>query len=247
MNLRAYQSFHSALPMQAFSVEVSCEELIGPLNDVERKFAPKRLFISGDADILRVGFRVSIVGSRKASIEGQQRARRLAQLVCGRTGVVVSGLAVGIDTAAHLAAIDAGGRTIGIIGTPLDKNYPRQNAQLQRLIAEKHLLISQFPQGYPTTRQNFPMRNRVMALISDATVIIEAGETSGSISQGWEALRLGRGLFISKSITDSSLKWPDKMIAHGAQVLSNKNIENFFESLPERHETFEWDELAFGP
>jgi DNA processing protein len=242
----ADQSLHSASPMRAFNLEVSWEELIGPLNDVEQKFAPPKVFVSGETSILLSGFRVSMVGSRKASARGEQRARRLAQLVCGRGGVVVSGLAEGIDTAAHKGAIDAQGRTIAVIGTPLDKSYPRQNAALQHLIAERHLVVSQFPKGYPTLPQNFPMRNRTMALISDATVIIEAGETSGSISQGWEALRLGRGLFISKWITESTLKWPGKMIAHGAQVLSNENMENFFESLPERHETFEWDALAFG-
>lgn len=225
-------------------VEISTAELLGPLNDVERKFAPATLFVSGEIGILRSGFRVSIVGSRKASTQGLQRARRLAQLVCTRGGVVVSGLAEGIDTAAHQGAIDAGGRTVAVIGTPLDKSYPRKNAALQNLIATEQLCISQFPSGYPTRPQNFPMRNRTMALISDATVIVEAGETSGSISQGWEALRLGRGLLISKWITESELKWPDTMIAHGAQVLSDNNIENFFESLPERHETFEWDALA---
>ena len=237
---------HSASPTRAFEQELSSEELIGPLNDVERKFAPKALFVSGDTAILQSGFRVSIVGSRKASTKGVQRAQRLAQLICGRNGVVVSGLAEGIDTASHEGAITAKGRTIAVIGTPLDKSYPRQNSELQRFIAAEHLLVSQFPKGTPTLPQNFPMRNRVMALMSDATVIIEAGETSGSISQGWEALRLGRGLFISKWITEQGLKWPDKMLAYGAQILSDENLENFFESLPERHETFEWDALAFG-
>jgi DNA processing protein len=86
---------------------------------------------------------------------------------------------------------------------------------------EDHLAISQFPVGHPTLRTNFPRRNRTMALITDATVIVEAGETSGSLSQGWEALRLGRPLFIMKSVAESGLKWPAEMRRYGADVLAD--------------------------
>jgi DNA processing protein len=224
--------------------EIQPGDLLGGLNEVERKFAPPTLYVSGNISFFESGFRVSIVGSRKATTQGQQRARRLAQLISERNGVVVSGLAIGIDTAAHRGAIDANGRTIAVIGTPLDKNYPRENAELQKHIAQHHLCITQFPSGYPTRPQNFPMRNRVMALISDATVIVEAGETSGSISQGWEALRLGRGLFIANSVIDRRMKWATAMLQHGGQVLSDDNIANFFETLPERYESFGWDAIA---
>jgi predicted Rossmann fold nucleotide-binding protein DprA/Smf involved in DNA uptake len=79
-----------------------------------------------------------------------------------------------------------------------------------------HLAVSQYPVGSPVQRKNFPLRNRTMALISDATLIIEAGETSGSLSQGWEALRLGRPLFVAESMTeDPSFKWPDEMLHYG--------------------------------
>ena len=160
--------------------EVTAEELLGPLNDVEQKNAPARLFIAGDAAILREGGRVAIVGSRKASRDGISRAKKLAKLLVERNMVVVSGLAEGIDTAAHTGTLEAGGRTIAVIGTPLDKVYPRQNAELQHRIIEEHLLVSQFPIGYPTNPANFPQRNRTMALIADATVIIEATDSSGS-------------------------------------------------------------------
>jgi DNA processing protein len=214
-------------------VELSPDELLGPLNEVEKKFAPKRLFVVGNTTIFETGFRVSIVGSRKASAEGLRRAARLAKYVCERGGVVVSGLARGIDTAAHRAAIEAGGRTIAVVGTPLDVVYPPENRELQSLIMKEHCCVSQFSLGTPIQPKNFPIRNRTMALLSDATVIIEASEKSGSISQGWEALRLGRGLFISKAIVDdSALKWPHKMLAYGAQILSDDSAEEFFDSLP---------------
>ena len=89
--------------------------------------------------------------------------------------MIVSGLAEGIDTAAHTAAISRGGRTIAVLGTPLDQVFPRQNAALQDQIMREHLAVSQFPAGHPVQRKNFPLRNR-WALISDATVIIEAGK-----------------------------------------------------------------------
>ena len=228
-----------------FPVEsMTAEELLGPLNEVEQKFAPKELFVVGHPEILEEGARVSIVGSREASETGIKRAKKLARLVCERGGVVVSGLAKGIDTAAHTAAIESGGRTIGVIGTPLDQAYPKENAPLQARIAKEFLLVSQFAPGYPVQPKNFPIRNRTMALMSDATVIVEAGEKSGSISQGWEALRLGRGLFISKVLVESSLKWPGEMLHYGARVLSDDSIEEFFEWLPARSKVFAFDELS---
>ena len=134
----------------------------------------------------------------------------------------MSGLAAGIDTAAHKAAIEAKGRTVAVLGTSLDNVYPKENSQLQKEIATNHLAISQFPIGYPTRPENFVMRNRTMALISNASVIVEAGDTSGSLHQGWEALRLGRTLFIWKSIVgDTSLTWPEQMIRHGALELDD--------------------------
>jgi DNA processing protein len=227
------------------AIELPPDELLGPLNDVERKFAPKRLFLVGNIDIFKTGFRVSIVGSRKASTEGLRRAARLARHVCKRGGVVVSGLARGIDTAAHRAAIDAAGRTVAVIGTPLDVAYPPENRELQSLIMRQHICVSQFPLGTAIQPKNFPIRNRTMALLSDATVIVEAGETSGSIHQGWEALRLGRGLFIPNAIVDKGeLQWPHKMLAYGAQILSDDSIDDFFESLPERGVAVELDAIA---
>ncbi len=131
-------------------------------------------------------------------------------------------MAEGIDTAAHRASIEAGGRTIAVLGTPLDHAYPSKNSKLQKEIMNNHLAISQFPIGHPTRPKDFVLRNRTMALISNASIIVEAGETSGSLHQGWEALRLGRPLFIWKSIaSDSSLSWPGKMMRYGALELTD--------------------------
>jgi DNA processing protein len=232
--------------MKQEPVEMTPSELLGQLNEVEQKYAPKKLFVAGRPEILNERPRISIVGSRRASPIGIQRAKKLARLVAERGGVVVSGLAMGIDTAAHTAAIAANGLTVAVIGTPLNQVYPRENTALQVLIQAQHLCISQFPIGYPTQPKNFPIRNRTMALVSDATVIIEAGNTSGSISQGWEALRLGRGLFISKTLTeDSSLTWTREMLAYGAGILSDDLLDEFFASLPVRVSPLEMDAVPF--
>ncbi len=222
------------------------KDLIGPFNDVERKFDPKTLYCAGDVEILRRGGRVSLVGSRKASSNGLARARKLSRMLAERGVVVVSGLAMGVDTAAHVTAIESGGRTIAVIGTSLDQYYPKENRGLQERIARDHLCISQFPSGYPTQPKNFPIRNRTMALISDATVIVEAGESSGSLSQGWEALRLGRGLFIMRAVAENpTLKWPAEMVGYGARILSDDSFEEFCEWLPSRDPDLVLNDLAF--
>jgi DNA processing protein len=159
--------------------------------------------------------------------------------------VVVSGLADGIDTAAHEGAIAAGGRTIAVLGTSLGEYFPAKNRALQDRIMRDHLAVSQFAPGVPSQRGNFPMRNRTMALLSDATVIVEAGDKSGSLHQGWEALRLGRPLFLLESLLrDASLSWPAEMERYGAQAFSAGGIDFLFEFLPERSRG-EASELAF--
>ncbi|HET7336779.1 MAG TPA: DNA-processing protein DprA, partial [Candidatus Nitrosotalea sp.] len=116
-------------------------------------------------------------------------------------------------------------------GTPLNKVYPHKNFELQQELMDNHLVISQFSIGHPITPKDFVIRNRTMALISDATIIVEAGDTSGSLHQGWEALRLGRPLFIWKSIfNNTQLTWPEKMLQYGAMELSDPT--DMFEILP---------------
>ncbi len=207
------------------------ERLLGPLNDVERKYAPPKLFTAGPMEIPLPRPRVAIIGSRKASPKGLDTAAHIASTLSKRGVVIVSGLAEGIDTAAHVTAIERGGRTIAVLGTPLDRTYPAKNQELQKEIMTNHLAVSQFPIGYPIQRENFVIRNRTMALISNASIIVEAGEKSGSLHQGWEALRLGRPLFLWKSIVnDSSLSWPRRMISYGALGLSD--LKHMLDLLP---------------
>jgi DNA processing protein len=207
------------------------ETLLGPLSEREQKFAPEFLHVLGNVALLRTRTRVAVVGSRDATPAGLARARRLATLLAGRGIAVVSGLALGIDGAAHRGALDAGGTTIAVMPTPLDAISPRSHQALFDQIARDHLAVSEFGPGSIVNKGNFVRRNRTMALLAHATVIIEAGEGSGTISQGWEAIRLGRPLFLAKSLTDRpDLAWPREMLDYGALILEEP--EDLFEALP---------------
>lgn len=177
------------------------------LNDV---MPQKLVWCSGNIELLQQRC-VAIIGTRDVSSEGAARARRLARELSAARVVVVSGLARGIDTEALTAAIDIGGQVVAVVGTPLDRAYPAENVALQETIYQHHLLISPFAPGERVFPANFPKRNRLMALLTDASVIVEAGETSGTLHQAAECVRLGRWLFIAKAVMDDpSLEWPSK-------------------------------------
>jgi DNA processing protein len=191
--------------------------LLGALSALERKHAPERLFVAGKIALPLPHPRVAIVGTRTPSDEGLKLASRLSKTLARRGVIIVSGLARGIDTAAHTAAIESGGSTIAVLGTPLSQTYPRENAELQSLIMRNHLAVSQFEEGSPVSRGNFVVRNRTMALIADASVIVESGESGGSLHQGWEAIRLGRPLFIhTREFSKRELRWPRDLAEYGA-------------------------------
>lgn len=212
-------------------------DLLGPLNTFEAKNAPATLFAVGDVGLFRGGRRVSIVGARKATSIGLQRARKLAKLLTERGVIVVSGMAEGVDTAAQNAALAAGGRSIGILGCPLDVLFGQADRSLRLTMMREHLVLSQFPSGHPILKSNFPRRNRTMAILTHATVIVEASDRSGSLSQGWEALRIGRPLFLMQSVVDNpDLKWPAEMLEYGAEALRSDDLDLLLEALPEQVE-----------
>lgn len=166
---------------------------------------------------------VAVVGTRKPTAEGIARTRKLVRKLVADDFTIVSGLAEGIDTAAHEAAIAAGGRTIAVIGTPLGLTYPKANAALQSRIAHEFLLISQVPverydaQTAEGNRFFFPERNKTMAALTEATIIVEAGETSGTLVQAREALRQRRKLFVLGSCFErGDLDWPRRLQKKGA-------------------------------
>jgi DNA processing protein len=162
--------------------------------------APPLLFTRGTLSPDEVA--VSVVGSRQASDRGLRIAARLAQELVARKVTVLAGLALGIDTAAHRAALDADGRTVAVIGTGINKTYPAANRALHEEIASRGLLLSQFWPDAPPQKPNFPMRNATMSGYGIATVVVEAGEQSGARIQARLAVEHGRPVVLTELVVD---------------------------------------------
>jgi DNA processing protein len=156
---------------------------------------PPLIFVSGElrSEDARS---VAVVGTREASASGAAQASEVAEHLIAAGFTVVSGLAAGIDTAAHTASLARGGRTIAVVGTGLLRVYPPQNAELQRRIVGQGAVISQFWPEAPPSRQSFPMRNAVMSGLTLASVVVEATRTSGARVQARLALAHGRPVFL---------------------------------------------------
>lgn len=175
---------------------------------------------------------IAVVGTRNPSLEGIARTKKLTKLLVQDGYTIVSGLAKGVDRVAHLTALKEGGKTIGVIGTPLTEYYPKENKSLQDLIAEHFLIVSPIPfvrysnQNPRTNRFFFPERNKVMSALTLATVIIEAGETSGTLVQARAALEQGRKLFVLDScFQNKDITWPARLEKQGAiRVADYKDI-----------------------
>lgn len=206
-----------------------------PLKDAKNPV--EILYYAGNIDHLSTNC-IAVVGSRKPSDDGLKRARRLVKLLVEDDFTIVSGLASGIDTMAHKTALETGGRTIAVIGTPLDHVYPKENKALQRLIADKHLLVSQVPfyryrqQSINGNRLFFPERNKTMSALTMATIIVEASDTSGTLIQARAALYQGRKLFIlDNCFQKKGLTWPMKFLEQGAiRVKNYEDIKNHLET-----------------
>lgn len=208
---------------QTIDINVSVRgtmDYLDKLNDTE--YSLPLLYYQGNLNYLYTKG-VAVVGTRTPTNAGLKRTNKLVKLLLEQDITVISGLASGIDTAAHTTAIEHSGRTIAVIGTPITSFYPSNNKNLQLDIAKNHLLISQVPiirygKGNPkTNRFNFPERNKTMSAISDATVIVEASNTSGTLTQARAALKQGRKLFIlNNNFENESLVWPEKFEKLGA-------------------------------
>lgn len=158
---------------------------------------------------------VAVVGTRKASEEGTRRAGKLACRLAQEGVTVISGLALGIDAAAHRATLEEGGRTIAVVGTGILRAYPKENAELAEHIAATGAVISQFWPSAPPTRYSFPMRNAVMSGVSQGTAVIEATSTSGAKMQARLALEQGKRAFLMASLVTNE-EWARRYLNRGA-------------------------------
>jgi DNA processing protein len=154
---------------------------------------------------------VSVVGSREASPAGLAMAADIAQALTARKLTVIAGLARGIDTVALRAALDAGGRTVAVIGTGIDRVYPTENRGLQEEIASRGLVLSQFWPDAPPQQHTFLMRNATMSGYGLATVVVEAGETSGARAQARMAVAHGRQVILTDRVVGAN-EWAQKLI-----------------------------------
>lgn len=193
-------------------------------------------YYRGNWELIEHPKRVAIVGSRNPSIEGLKRTKKIARLLVEQDYTIVSGLAKGVDTMAHRTAIENGGRTVAVIGTPITEYYPPENKELQDQIAKDYLLISQVPlwiysqQDYRSNRTFFPERNVTMSALTQATIIVEASETSGTLIQARAALAQNRKLFILDSCFENpNITWPERFLKKGA--IRVKNITDITEIL----------------
>ena len=191
---------------------------------------PLALFYRGDVSLLR-RTTVAIVGSRRASPYGVNAARELARQLVSAGMVVVSGLARGIDAAAHQAALEVSGATVAVLGTGIDVVYPRSHKRLHTAIEEKGLLISEFPPGTPPLASNFPIRNRVISGVSAGVVIVEATGRSGSLITARTAAEQGREVFaVPGSIFAPGTEGTHRLIQYGAKLVHDAN--DVLEELP---------------
>ena len=181
--------------------------------------APAALYFVGRRELL-ARTAVAIVGSRNATPQGIENAHAFASTLSAAGLTIVSGLALGIDAAAHRGALEGSGSTIAVVGTGLDRVYPARHRELAHTIAEQGALISEFPPGTPPRRENFPQRNRLLSGLSRGVLVVEATLSSGSLITARLAGDQGRDVFaIPGSIHSPFSKGPHKLIREGAKLV----------------------------
>jgi DNA processing protein len=197
---------------------------IGPLSP------PKALFCRGRAlDVDR--YHIAIVGTRRATVAGLEVTRELASACAERGMVVVSGMATGIDTAAHRAALEVGGATIAVLGTGVDVCYPRRNEALHRTIGTIGTLCSEWADGVEPQPWHFPRRNRIIVGLAQAVIVVEGGFKSGALITGRIAVDAGRDvLAVPGSARNPMGVGPNELIRRGNAALVT-TAEHVFEEL----------------
>ncbi len=223
--------------LRGFSVCLH-RDFMYPVRMRDARYPLELFYYRGDIDLTNSRC-VSVVGARKCSDEGGRRAAKLASGLVAAGFTVVSGLAQGIDTAAMTAAIAANGRTIGVIGTPINESYPKSNRDLQARVACDHLLVSQVPffhygrEPFNLKKRYFPERNETMSALSEATIIVEASDTSGSLTQARACLQQGRKLFILNSCFENpDITWPETYEKRGA--IRVRDFDDIFAALGDK-------------
>ena len=183
---------------------------------------PAVLYVKGDHTLLAEKVNVAIIGSRKATVYSKKAMSLIVPPLVENNAVIVSGLAKGADTMAHEAALEFGGKSIAVLGHGLFHLYPKENRILADKLATDHLLVTEYPPYVKPERWTFPMRNRIISGLSDAVVVTESADKSGTMSTVEHALDHGKHIFaVPGSVMSSLSEGPNKLIDEGAQPLWN--------------------------
>lgn len=196
---------------------------------------PVALFARGRVELMNA-VSVAVVGTRRPSAYGMAAAERISRELAEAGVCIVSGMARGIDTKAHSAALEAGGDTVAVFGCGVDVIYPAENRNLAEKIAEKGLLISEFAMGAPGYPQNFPVRNRIVSGMSAGVLVVEGAQYSGSAITAKLSADQGREVFAIPGNITSKMSWaPNLLIKQGAKLVQEWN--DVVSELPERDRT----------
>ena len=218
------ETLHRAEEVKRRTLRKGCE-IITPdhhfypplLQNIHAK--PAALYIKGDLSCLEDSLVIAMVGTREFTEYGRDAGRKLAEELAACGVVVVSGLARGIDSICHTAALKAGGKSIGILGCGIDVDYPKGSAQLKRNLAQSGAVVSEYPLGAEPKASHFPLRNRLISGMSDGTIVVEADMKSGSLLTATHALEQNRELFaIPGSIFSIREQGTHKLLRQGAKL-----------------------------
>lgn len=190
---------------------------------------PPLLYFQGDLNVLQKSC-LAIVGSRRHTVYGKEIAYKFAQKISNYDLTIVSGMARGIDTWAHRGVLDGGGKTAAVLGCGLDICYPAENRNLKKKILENGVVVSEFPPGVGPMPQHFPQRNRIISGLSLGTLVVEAGEKSGSLITAGFALDQGREVFAVPGAVGSPFsRGCHKLLKEGAKLV--ETVEDILEEL----------------
>ncbi len=262
VNKKTVDALAKYSPSESYDIIRQCEVNgwhIIPYDDVryphqlkKMSNSPLVLYVCGDTEILNSKFSVGIVGTRDASENGKNAARNIADALARVGAVVVSGGALGIDRAAHEAAMDAGGKTIAFLGSGLGSKYLAENREMRERIALNGALVSEFLPFTEPSRFTFPVRNRLISGISNGVVVVEAGEKSGSIITADYARKQGKDLFaVPGEIYNRSHAGTNMLISTGAvPVFGVNDIINYYDDVIRQINSGnlpEYKEMTYAP
>jgi len=188
--------------------------------------APLVLFYKGNPGILAEKYTVAVVGSRRCNGEGERACSLIAADVAKLGGVVVSGLAQGIDTVAHRACVENGGRTVAFTGVPLDECFPKSNEKFQKKLEEEHLVISEYVSGYEYHGTNFIFRNRLIAGAGDGLCVVQAKNRSGSLATVGKAIEYDKPVFtVPGSIFSPAYEGSNRLLTEGKAMAVTDGVQ----------------------